>query len=70
MSKNKTEPITTQEAADILGVSAQQIRGLCKRGEIKGEKSRFGASWLVDAASVREYAARPERRGRKPKAKP
>lgn len=62
--------LKTDEAAEFLGVTAQQIRYLCQKGDINCTKSRFGASWLVDAASVREYAARPERRGRKPKAKP
>ena len=68
------EYISTEEAAKFLGVGAQRVRDLCraeyeKEGTgIKGKK--FGASWMVDPASVQKYLARPERRGRKPKSKP
>lgn len=65
--------ISTAEAAQILGVGAQRVRDLCRAEEaergsgIKGKK--FGGSWMVDRVSVLKYQARPESRGRKPKAK-
>lgn len=68
-----TGKISTEEAAKILGVSAQRVRDLCRAEAeqagtgIKGEKSPFGGPWMVDAQSVAEYQQRPETRGRKRK---
>ena len=71
-----TGKISTEEAAQILGLTVQRVTALCRAEAdqagtgLRAEKSPFGGPWMVDPASVREYAARPETRGRKPKAKP
>lgn len=57
--------ITTAAAAQILGVTAQRVRDLARTGIIAGEKT--GRDWHVELDSVKEYQARPETRGRKPK---
>lgn len=62
--------ITTEEAAQILGVTAQRVRDLARQhaagGQgIQGEK--LGRDWRVSLASVNEYKLRPETRGRKSK---
>lgn len=68
--------ISTEEAAQILDVSVQRVAALCRAETaqagtgLRAKKSPFGGPWMVELASVREYAARPETRGRKPKAKP
>ena len=52
--------IKVQQASEILGVSAAQVGRLIARGELVATK--WGAAWMVDAASVHRYAStRPER---------
>ena len=48
------EWITTDEAAEIIGVSTHQIRNLLRTGVIKGQK--FARSWMVERQSAEEYA--------------
>lgn len=45
------------EAARELGLSAQYVTGMCRRGQLRGVLTSLG--WLVDPASV---AAEKERR--------
>lgn len=40
-----TEPLSTTEAAKILGLDPSQIRRLLANGEIKGKK--LGHDWVV-----------------------
>lgn len=62
--------ITTEEAAQILGVTAQRVRDLAREhaatGGAKGiQGEKLGRDWRVSLASVKEYKNRPETRGRK-----
>ena len=51
---------TVSNAAKVLDVSEAQVGRLLSRGEILG--SKWGRSWMIDAASVHRYAStRPER---------
>jgi len=51
---------TVSNVAKVLGVSEAQVGRLLSRGEILGTK--WGRSWMIDAASVHRYAStRPER---------
>jgi excisionase family DNA binding protein len=43
--------LTTEDAADVLGVSANRIRQLCRTGSLPGR--RVGGRWLVDDDAVR-----------------
>ena len=51
---------TVSNAAKVLDVSEAQVGRLLSRGEILG--SKWGRSWMIDAASVHRYVnTRPER---------
>ena len=47
--------ISTQEAADRLGISGQRVRQLLEAGKIDGQ--RIGAVWVVDEDSVKDRIA-------------
>ena len=47
--------ISTQEAADRLGISGQRVRQLLEAGKIGGV--RVGAVWVVDEDSVKDRIA-------------
>lgn len=53
---------TTKEAAERLGVSARRVNALIQAGTLAA--TRFGRSWMIDEASVDEYAAVPRKVGR------
>lgn len=53
---------TTKEAAERLGVSVRRVNALVNAGVLSAEK--FGHSWMVDEASVEEYASAPRKAGR------
>jgi len=59
------EWITTQEAAEILGVTPHHITHLLRIGKLKGRK--FVRDWMVYRISVEEYAASNRKPGPKPK---
>ncbi len=59
------EWITTNEAAEIIGVSLKHVTYLLRTGKVKGKK--FGRFWMVDRASVEEYAAIERKPGPKPR---
>ena len=48
--------ITSQEAADILGVDDSHVRRLCIQGKLKA-KNVGGRVWLISEKSVLEYKA-------------
>ena len=60
--------ISLQEAAKKSGLSQSHIRLLVRRGEIWGMK--IGRNWVTTEQAVREYQARANRPGRKPKSSP
>ena len=51
--------LSTQEAADILGVSRRHLRLLIERGWV--EATRVGKIYLVDASSLENAERRPRR---------
>jgi excisionase family DNA binding protein len=57
------EWITTEEAAQIVGVTPHQIRHLLREGVLRGRK--FARSWMVERASAEKYAATERKPGPK-----
>ncbi len=58
------DPLTVDEAAQVLGYSPQHTRKLIREGLLMGVKR--GRDWFVAAEAVKEYIAR---RDAKPKGK-
>jgi excisionase family DNA binding protein len=56
------KPVSTREAAEILGMSMGHVRGLARKGLLDGE--RFGPTLMFEEAAVREYG-REKTAGRK-----
>jgi excisionase family DNA binding protein len=56
------KPVSTREAAEILGMSMSHLRTLARKGIIESE--RFGPTLMFDEAAVREYG-REKTAGRK-----
>ena len=54
--------LTTQETAQLLGVSVRRVTALIEAGDLQARK--FGRSWAVDEESAREYATRERKAGR------
>lgn len=54
--------LTTREAAAMLGVSTRRVTALIEAGDLQAQK--FGRSWAVDEASVREFGSRNRSAGR------
>lgn len=65
--------LTTQEVADLLGVSIPYVHTLRKDKRLEARRPR-GGQWLYDPSSVAalraEWAASPPRRGRPALANP
>jgi excisionase family DNA binding protein len=58
--------LTTAEAGEILGVSAQRVWQFCRDGRIVGtEKS--GRDWRIPKSSLENFKIRPPGRPRKMK---
>jgi excisionase family DNA binding protein len=55
--------ITTNEAAQIIGVSPMRVRQYLKERRLKFRK--FGPTWMVDEESARAF--KPKAAGRPPK---
>lgn len=51
------EYLTTQEAADRLGLSKRQVQTLIKRGQLPAE--RVGHIWLLKPEDVETFQRRP-----------
>lgn len=54
--------LTTKQAAEELGVSPRRVTSLIESGALTAQK--FGRSWMVDEASVRQRAQTEHRAGR------
>jgi excisionase family DNA binding protein len=52
-----TDPITTPQAAAIIGVSRPRIHQLITRGELPAVK--IGRSWLVERAAAENFVRKP-----------
>jgi excisionase family DNA binding protein len=59
--------LTTAQAAEILGISARQVRHLCKEGQIIATK--FGHVWGIAPEDLDEFAKVPRRTGPKKRIK-
>ena len=59
------EWITTDQAADLSGLSRPHIRYLLRNRKIRGRK--IGRDWVTTRAAVEEYLATNPKPGRKPK---
>lgn len=57
--------ITTQEAAEIIGVTRDHVTYLLRTGQLKGNK--FVRDWMVDKVSAERYAASERKPGPKSK---
>jgi excisionase family DNA binding protein len=58
-------PITTSEAAEILGVTPARVRQFVLDGRLIGRK--FGRDLLLDELEVRKFAAKPRKITGRPK---
>jgi excisionase family DNA binding protein len=47
------ELLTTQEAADMLGVSARRIRQAIAEGQLKAAK--VGPQWIISEKAVKDF---------------
>ena len=54
-----TQWITTQEAAELTGYSAEYIRRLLRLGRL--ERQKWGNQWMVSRAALLEYKAEMEK---------
>lgn len=48
--------ISVTDAAELLNVSMQRVRTLCRNGELQSKK--IGNTWIVDQASLKNYGLR------------
>jgi len=64
--KTPSGQISVEQAAQLIGCSADHVRRLCRDGLIRAK--RFGQRvWLVDAASAADFAYNRPAIGRPPK---
>lgn len=51
------EYLTTQEVAELLGVSTSRVRQLLLAGKIPADRTgdRYRGNWYIDPASVEEF---------------
>lgn len=47
--------LSVQEAANILQITPQQVRNLCRDGKIRSE--RLGKSWIIDRSDLEDYCS-------------
>jgi hypothetical protein len=57
--------ISLQDAAKLSGLSQTHLRLLVRNHEVWGKK--IGRNWVTTEQAVREYQARAQRPGRKPR---
>jgi excisionase family DNA binding protein len=55
--------ITTSEAADLIGFSAEYMRRLARKGKVKARK--FLGRWVFREADLREYKQTMDALGRR-----
>ena len=51
--------LTVKEAAEKLGLSGQQIRNICIKGQFPGAQKE-GATWFIPEESVSSYKPGPQ----------
>ncbi len=57
-------PLTTRQAAEVLGITPQGVRAMLTTGRLVGQ--RAGRDWLIDPASVELRLQSPIKRRRRP----
>ncbi len=63
-------PFTAREAAHLAGVCRAHIDRLAQAGRLAGEKVGLHDGWLLDRASVEQYASERAARRERPPAQP
>ena len=43
---------TVQQAAQVLGMPTEKVRGLLRKGKLKAQRSEETGRWLLDVRSV------------------
>jgi excisionase family DNA binding protein len=59
----KVQPMTTQQAADILGISVKRVQALIKSGRLIAEKK--GRDWHINPDALQAVKDRPNGRPKK-----
>lgn len=57
------EYLTTQQAAECLGLSVRQVQTLIKKGDLPAR--RFGHAWQIKRKDVEDFERRPVGRRKK-----
>ena len=57
----KVEILTTEEAAEIIGVSVVRVCQLCQEGRLG---TKFGDRWAITETEARQFAAVQRKPGR------
>lgn len=57
--------MTTQEVADLLGITRGRVRALARNGTLPA--TRHGRDWLFLRDQVHDFARQPRQTGRPPK---
>lgn len=57
-AESEVTSLTVQQAAAILGISAQWVRRLARTGDLTGSRAAGIGAWQLDPASVTAWAAR------------
>jgi excisionase family DNA binding protein len=48
---------TVQQAAQVLGMPTEKVRGLLRKGKLKAQRSEETGRWLLDVRSVHRRRA-------------
>ena len=56
--------LTTQQAADLLGINLNNISLRCRQGKIKGA-IQIGGRWLIPEDALDEIEVQPEKRNKR-----
>ena len=56
--------LTTQQAADILGINLNNISLRCRQGKIKGAV-QIGGRWLIPEDAIAEIKAHPQKKNKR-----
>lgn len=63
MSKSSTDLLSTEEAAEILGISVRHVQRLCRDKSLKFGR-KIGSAWVITRAEVEAYQRTRRRPGR------
>ena len=56
--------LTTQQAADLLGINLNNISLRCREGKIKGAV-QIGGRWLIPEEELEEIEVQPQKRNKR-----